>query len=171
MAIVVEDGTGRADSVAYASLAEVTAYLLAQGVDDESGWLGTDAVLEAAIVKATRYIDATYSFKGEIRIQTQALAWPRAYVTDRHGRMLAADAVPAAVKAATAEVALLSLTTDLTPVVAATDRVARVKAGSAEVEFESGAKDQGTRITIVDRLIGDLTSGGTGYARKTVRAY
>lgn len=169
MTFVVETGAGLADANAYVSVEGLQAYCADRGVDVDAY---TDAQIEQAIVKATQYIDATYTFRGLLRIETQALSWPRGDLYDRNSRLLRYDTVPNVVKDATCELAVYALSKPLTSVVTSGDRVNRVKAGSAEVEFAASTADIGARFTFVDRMLSGLTVSGTGaMSRQTVRGF
>ena len=160
MAVVVENGSGLSTANAYVSRTEANTYFTDR---PNAAWTAaTDGAKDAAILKATAYIDATYLFKGVIRIATQALSWPRWGVTDREYRIVAADAVPQLVKDACCELAAYALAADLAPTIAGKDRVAMVKAGSAEVQFEAGSREAGTHHVYVTRLLSTLTLGNTG---------
>lgn len=107
MALIVEDGTGKADAESYADLAFANAYVTSQGGD--ATWDATgDPAKEAALRKATQYVDDTFEpqWKGWRKAASQALRWPRQGVYDRDGYQLASDALPLRLKQATAVVAL-----------------------------------------------------------------
>lgn len=108
MALVVEDGTGLATAESYLSVADAGTYHSNHG---NSTWSGTDAAKEAALRRATRYLDGHYRgrWKGFKRLRTQALEWPRYEAYDLSGYDLDSDEVPTAVKHATAEAALREL--------------------------------------------------------------
>lgn len=168
MAFTVETGAIVANANAYVSVTAAKAYWDDRGVSYAAY---TDSQLEKAIVRATSYIDASYTFKGTLVDEDQTLSWPRAGVVDKNGREIAEDVIPPQVIAATCELAHYSLTESLTSVVTGSDRVKRVKAGSAEVEFEASALDEGTRYAFVDRLLAGLIAGGTSMIRETVRGW
>lgn len=74
MALIVEDGTGKADAESYVSVAECDAFHVKNGgiawddVDDK----------EAALREATRYLDSAYVWKSSpVRPYLQALEFPR----------------------------------------------------------------------------------------------
>lgn len=110
MAIVVEDGTGKADAVSYLSVADADAYHTARG---NTAWTG--AAKEAALVKATDYLDRMFRYKGVKNSTEQALEWPRYNVFDRYGRLIPSDALPRELENATAELALSALSEDVMP--------------------------------------------------------
>ena len=107
MAIEVEDGTGKANAVAYVSLAFVSSYQAARG---RAAWstLASDAVREQCIVRATDYIDLRFGhkFRGWKQSKAQALQWPRRDAVDNSGHSL--DDVPTLLQRATAEYALIT---------------------------------------------------------------
>lgn len=86
MAIIVEDGTGKVDAASYVSVAEADAYFSAHLYG--TGWTGaTTQQKEAALVMATRGIDAGMEFKGSQIGLGQALEWPRVGVVIPGERM------------------------------------------------------------------------------------
>ena len=107
MSIVVEDGTGKADAQSYASLATADSYHTLRGNSD---WAGTDTEKEAALVRATDWIDARLfsRWPGLRYSTTQALEWPRAEAYDQDGNDISST-VPAALVKALCEAALIEL--------------------------------------------------------------
>jgi hypothetical protein len=102
--VVVEDGTGVANANSYVSLTELKDYFAV--VPDAAAFLAqTDDVLSQYAVWATRVLDQKTLWQGYRATTTQALEWPRNYVTDKYGNAVAADSVPAQVKAVTCELA------------------------------------------------------------------
>ena len=165
---VVETGTGSATANSYVSLDDAADYFDSRGETTFAALPQTTR--QAALVKATAYVDASYAFRGIAVSSTQALAWPRAYVVDENGYDVSSTVVPAAIKAATCELALYAATKPLTPIYTAADRKKRVKAGSVEVEYEDGATDRQIRFDLVDRLLSGLTRAG-GMAGQAVRGW
>ena len=108
MAFTAEDGTGLADANALCDVTFADAYFEDRRV---SAWSGTDAVKEAALIKATDYIESRWGrlarnggrFLGTLQFPAvQALSFPRLGID-------ADDAVPVGVCKAVAEYALSSL--------------------------------------------------------------
>ncbi len=129
LTLIKEDGTGRADANAYASAADGDAYH--EGHLYASAWTAaTLASKEAALVMASRVIDAEYQFNGWRVSDSQALQWPRVQCPDPDGAsawwpwrgwrsglsgvFVASDAVPKAVVDATCEMARELLIVDRT---------------------------------------------------------
>jgi hypothetical protein len=79
MPLVVEDGTGLDDSNSYESVAEFNAYCALRGLGVTANYNDTDK--ERALIKATDFIDLTKKFRGRKLLVTQALEFPRAYLT------------------------------------------------------------------------------------------
>lgn len=156
MSLIVEDGTGLATAQSYISVADASTYHTAHG---NSAWAAaaTDALREAALVRATAAIDGLKAWKGYRSNQTQALAWPRIGVVDTDGYEFDYDDIPQKLKDALCEGALLELATagSLTPALERGGAVRREKIGSLETEYEPGASRK-TVYTIIDNLLSSL---------------
>lgn len=75
MSLIVEDGTGLEDAESYVSVADADAYHSAFGNTD---WAAlTTPLKEQALRKATQYLDARYTFRGDKTNIVQALSFPR----------------------------------------------------------------------------------------------
>ena len=135
MPFTVEDGTGLSNANSYLSVADADTY---HSDLNQTGWTGTDSVKEAALRKATTYIDNNYSFDGSIVKTTQSLAWPRSSVTDPEGRDLS-NKVPTQIKNAVAELALLALTENLVKDVDKSNYVKKEKIGEIEIEYKDSS--------------------------------
>lgn len=106
MALIVEDGTGKADAESYVSVADAETYFTARGLD----WIGSPATAdkEQALRIATEWLDSTYAqqYRGRAKTEDQALDWPRRDAYDDDGRLFSSTALPVELIRATAEVAL-----------------------------------------------------------------
>jgi hypothetical protein len=104
MLLIREDGSGKPDANSYATALEGDAYH--EGHLYAADWSATLAERkEAALIMATRLIDAFFRFRGERAGSSQALQWPRSKVVDACGESVAADVVPDAVRDAAIETA------------------------------------------------------------------
>ena len=105
LTLTKETGAGLSNANSYASAADGDAYH--DGHLYASAWTGaTTATKEAALVMATRLIDASYRFHGLKSSSTQALQWPRKNNLDPDtGKNHADDAVATNVVDATCEIA------------------------------------------------------------------
>lgn len=142
MALVTEDGTGRADAESYISVADATAYHAGRG---NAAWaaVASDEVREQLLRRATDYMEQSYRSRwAGMRLSvTQALSWPRYEVPikDAPGGYASLpsyyphDEVPLLVSQVCALLALRAIDGELNadPEVA----VKRKKVASLEVEY------------------------------------
>ena len=115
LTLIKEDGTGKSDANSYASVADGDAYH--EGHLYATAWTGaTTGKKEAALVMATRLIDAHFRFLGARVSEAQALAWPRTGCPNPEMRryLLPSSAVPTALVQATAETARALIVEDRT---------------------------------------------------------
>jgi hypothetical protein len=107
MNFIVEDGSGKTDSNSYVGIDFVDSYHEDIG---NSSWDNYSLpVKQQGCVKATQFIDLSFSFSGIKNTREQALEFPRAESIDRNGYEIPDDEVPVEIKKATAECALLLL--------------------------------------------------------------
>ena len=165
MAFVVETGAGLSNANSYASVAYADDYAATRGL---TAWTGTTAVKEAALVRATDYMEATYrgSWLGYRASQTQALSWPRSNV-EVDLFPIPANIVPVPVTNACVELAIRALTEDLLADLG--QRVKREKVDVLEVEYADGS-DAVLRFPLVSRMLtpyiyGGSNEGGAFYTR------
>jgi hypothetical protein len=126
LTLIKEDGSGMANANSYANAADGDTYH--EGHLYATAWTGaTSASKEAALVMATRVIDALFRFNGFKRMATQGLQWPRRECRDPdaqngivpgllliRGPFLDETKVPAVVVQATCEMARELLAGDRT---------------------------------------------------------
>ena len=114
LTLIKETGAGLANANAYADVADGDAYH--DGHLYASAWtVATTPNKTAALVMATRLIDAEYQFGGVRAQADQALQWPRQDCPDADAAdVLADDVVPKAVVQATCELARELLIADRT---------------------------------------------------------
>lgn len=155
MALVVEDGTGKADAEAYISVADADTYFAARG---NAAWaaLLTDAK-EAALRLGFDYMGAVYGqrWKGCRVSATQAGDWPRDGVCV-NGYEVPDDEVPLAVARANAELAVRASAGSLLE-----DQGAQVKSeqvGPIAVSYMDGAR-QAIKYAAVDAMLGAYLEG------------
>lgn len=171
--IVVEDGTGLANANSYASYAGYVGYWADRGLVVAEA----QAVIEAALIKATDYLGIRYSWRGVKLTDAQALDWPRACA---YGRPTAdypcgvpLEGVPLAVVNATYELGKRALAGELAPdptvdesgqtVVSSRDKVGPLE---TERTFTGGGSSTFVkRFPAVDRLLRYLvvSEGGRVY--------
>jgi hypothetical protein len=126
LVLIKEDGTAKAGANSYAEVADADAYH--EGHLYATAWTGATADQKAAaLVMATRLIDAEYQFNGFRAHYPQALQWPREQCPDPdatrvsvsvlgwlQGNFVEPDLVPAPVVQATCEMARELLIADRT---------------------------------------------------------
>jgi len=162
MALITTPGDLTANS--YASLAEAAAYHAARG---NTTWTGADALKEAALIRATQWLDGRYGdqWPGVRRyLRAQALDWPRADAYDRDGTYVDLETIPPEVVQATCEAALRelvapgSLSPDVTP---GTAKVLTEVKGIkwTPLRAAASANDMTLTITAVDRALAPLIGG------------
>jgi hypothetical protein len=133
-----------------------------------TAWTGANALKEAALVRATDYMEATYrmAWRGYRASETQALSWPRSNVeVDLYP--IAANTVPLPIVNACVELAIRALTEDLLADLG--QRVKREKVDVLEVEYADGS-DAVQRFPMVSRMLtpyiyGGSNEGGAFYTR------
>ena len=105
LTLIKETGAGLANANAYADVADGDAYH--EGHLYASAWTAaTTPNKTAALVMASRLIDAEYQFGGTRSVAAQALQWPREDCSDPDaGDMVAETIVPKAVVEAACELA------------------------------------------------------------------
>lgn len=143
MALDSTVGAGTANS--YASLIEAEEYL-AVGYTNaavKSTWDGqSNPIKEALLVRATQLLDRHVLWSGEVFGDVQALSWPRAWATDRHGREIASSIVPAFVKEFQVEVALWLMSQLGTVPETGNAEFDSIRVGALEIDFN---QDGGTK--------------------------
>lgn len=167
MAIVLEDGTGLANSNSYGSFAGYVAYWLEVGVVVAEA----QAVIEAGLVKATRYLGLRFRWKGSRLLpETQALDWPRCGVYTLDGVYI--EGLPVELVRATYEYARRSLSSELVPdptvdasgvtVVGKREKVGPIE---TEVSFSGSSSSTFRPWPAADRLVRHLVypEGGRVY--------
>jgi len=147
MALVTTAGSATADS--YVSLVEATAYASAMGL----AWTGSDTVKEAALRRATQYVDRYYRFRGEKAEATQALQWPRTSAS-LDGYDLDSDVIPRPVKDAVCELASRGLSGALYADVDASV-ITEETVGPMTLKYDVRASGQ-KRFALVDDLLAGL---------------
>jgi hypothetical protein len=161
MPLITTPGSATADS--YISATDAEAYHTDRG---NTAWLdvGPDAQ-EAALRRATAWLDGRYRWVGTLASTAQALGWPRVGAWDAEGREVASNVVPLRIRQATAEAALYALTADLlAPQRGAA--VKRRKVGPIETEYFGTGSTGRVTLPWVDALVAPLSLGpARGYGR------
>jgi hypothetical protein len=156
---LVEDGTVVEGANSYVAVAFADAYHTDRG---NTAWTGTDAVKQAALIKATDYLQQLYNGRwvGWLVDDDQPLDWPRTYNRPAYPWVDydITGEIPDRLKQAVCILALESLSNDLNP---ALDRaVKREKVDVIEVEYMDGAAERRKRPA-VDGLVRPYLQGSS----------
>lgn len=168
MALIVQDNTGAvAGANAYITVQQFKNYHADRGADTSAF---DDEAIEAAIVRATDYLDQRFNFVGKKRLgRDQTTEWPRTDAWDRDRYYI--NDIPPEVKEACAEYALRALAAELNPDpernasgVAVLSKSEAVGPISESVTFVGGAVFQMPKYPAADQKLvraGLVRSGGT----------
>ncbi len=165
MTLLVEDGTGVAGANGYVTENELDDYADARAVTLADG----DA--EAAIVKATTYIDSTYRmrFVGyKTHGRSQGLEWPRTGVLDVQFFPIANNEIPREIKDATCEAAIRELTAPDSMLSDIEPQVHRLQAGSVSIEY-AGNSSPITVYRVIDGILSGLLGTIGGFTATAIR--
>ena len=179
MTLIVEDGTGKANAEAFCDTSYADTYHSNLG---NTAWAALDpATKEAKLRVATNWLTQHYRlrWKGWRSGPTQRLDWPRLGVFIRDvaayptgGRlsgwnyMIAANEIPALVKDACCELALLAITDNLTPTLTQTRE--EFQTGPIKVKYAKGSP-QTKRYPHVFAILQPLLNSGGGNVMRTSR--
>ena len=133
MALIVTPGASNANS--YATLIEADAYHDTRLHNAEWTAAG-DATKEAALIWATRELDANFCWYGRKATEEQSLDWPRYGMYDKDGYSIDSDIVPDQVKNAEAELAFMLIKDDRTTAADPECGVKSAKIDTLSVEFD-----------------------------------
>ena len=158
MAFTVETGDGLADANSYVAVADADSYHVLR---NNTTWASlTNTVKQAALVYATAYVDANFSWPGRIVRDEQALSWPRNDARDDEERLL--TGLPRKLTDAVCELALIHASTEA--VNTTYERGGAVKkesVGPVSVEYFDGGPGGVTYPFLVD-MLSAITLGGAG---------
>jgi hypothetical protein len=172
MTIIVEDGTGLADSETYIGVEEADAYHAAR---NNFAWdEGDIADKEAALRRATQYLDGFYKTKWagyRTNGRAQALDWPRTSAYDHEGNYIASDEVPAELSQACAEAALRELVSpqSLSPDIDTGQRILQETVGPISTRYADRGS-QRTQRTLIDELLSPLLAANGSMTQSLLRA-
>lgn len=151
--LTIEDGTIVAGANAYTDLDDpvLTAYFEAHLYP--AVWTAaTDEQKKAAIVTATRYVDALIDWNGSRVEATQPRAWPRDNVF-LEGDWLANDVVPQDVQEAVLETALAFLTGNRIQDTAKSSGLSSIGLGGGALDLEFNQPDPTANLPIIPEQV------------------
>lgn len=171
MALIVEDGTGKADAESFISVADADDY---HAKRDNTAWATLSTPRKEALLrKAADYLLQMYSLKwaGYRTNDIQFLDWPRTYVPRRPAELYSteipytedfyypANVVPREVMYANAELALRGESEDLS--IESERLTTEESVGSLTVRYDKSARDKRT-FPFIDNLLRPFLKGGGG---------
>lgn len=168
MALVVEDGSSKADANGYVSTAYADQYLCDHNEPVPVAWSGaTEVRQEIAIKNATQWLDATYGLQwlGRRSEQLQRLDFPRRSIRDKDNFLIASTTMPRRLLEACVELALRDITETNGLMPDVTSTASNIKRelkqiGTLKKDIEYfGSKDVQTTFSIVQQLVDELISG------------
>lgn len=166
--------TPPATANSYATLAQADAYHAGRAT---VAWAGDDAAKEAALIRATQWLDGRYraQFPGtRLNGRAQALEWPRYGVTDMAGDAVESDTVPQEITDAVCEAAVHELKKPgvLSPVV--TPAQQKVLVGLGDLTWKplggGGVASSLPTVTAVEGILSALFAARAGSVTFLARA-
>jgi hypothetical protein len=165
---------GAANANAYVSRADADQYHLDRPEPTGGAWSSfSSGQKDAAILWATKLMDALWEWNGTVTDYVQALLWPRAGLSKRSGDALPINAIPVELAQATAEFARQLAAADrAADSDVETQGITSLKAGSVELTFrESGIYAKvvpDAVVNLIPREWGRVRGSNTGI-REAVR--
>lgn len=160
----VETGVGLTGANSYVSLDEADDYLIAN-IHVYPTWAAlTDENKESLLAFASRVLDQRTSWLGEKTVAGSGLRWPRTGCQDRDGSDILTNVVPAAVKAATIEMASALIAGDRTAE-RGSDGLKELQVDVVRVVF-----DESYRLPAIPNNIGYILTG-LGYVAAGERGF
>lgn len=106
MAVTFDTTVGGSDATSYATVAEADQYAIDYALSDWQA-LSDEDTKKQHLNKAAQYLDSTYGdrLRGYKETTTQALEYPRDYITDEQGNTLYDGVIPSQIKSAQIEAA------------------------------------------------------------------
>lgn len=163
--LIVETGAGILNANAYDTLENVSLYHVNHGNTDWDPALSPTDEQEAAIIRASAYLDRKYGSRypgTKVLGRAQSLAWPRKDATDVNGETIEDDEVPTEIKKAVAEAALReflepgSLSPDYVNTAQVTSETLGPLSVSYAVSQTTSVKDTQPVVTVIDDIMATL---------------
>ena len=159
MAITIIATAGSATANSYLTVVEAQAYFdtrIGSDVWDDAA----EEVQKALLVNATRMLDQSYIWNGDVASSTQALRFPRDYVYNCDAELLDSDTIPTEIQNATCEMLLFVGDTSGG---SKDNSIKSAKVGSLEVEYRDNISPEELVNSSVVRAVGcvgTLSIGG-----------
>jgi len=161
VALIIEDGTGQADSETYADIAAYDDYATRFGLTQWAGLATEDK--EVAARTGVRDLEASYSslIIGSTTYRDQALAWPRTDAIDSEGHEWAYNEIPPEWIEATIAYGISRGHEELAALV--DERISSLSAGSVSISYDTSIQVSATGLgPSVDRWLSRFLTGASG---------
>lgn len=144
---------GAADANSYVTAVEFATYLLSRPFVPTSVTAASIASREAALIMATRMMDAKQCFTGAAASATQSLQWPRSGMLSATGFALGSDVLPVQLKDSICEVAIAMLVSDiLADNDVSVQGITSISAGPVSLSFKDTIEARGLPATALALL-------------------
>ena len=159
MAITIIATAGSATANSYLTVADAQTYFDTRIGSD--AWDDADSETQKALlVNATRMLDQSFAWNGEVASSTQALRFPRDYVYNCDNELLDSDTIPTEIENATCEMLLFISDTSGG---SKDNSIKSAKVGSIEVEYRDNISPEeltNSNTTRAVSCLGVLMVGG-----------
>lgn len=164
LTLTVESGQGTGNSYASVDVADEYHY---SRLGSEDWQNATPSTKEAALVWATRLLDEQVSWVGTKKDRDNTLSWPRYGAYDRDGWPIDTDAIPTAVKNATAELARYLITGGDRTAEEDTLGFKRIKVDTIELEIDKYDRKPILPKSVVSLIgtLGTVSSNSSQFVR------
>lgn len=143
------------ENLSYATLQQALDYHVKRG---NFAWTENgEEQQQAALIKASEWIDGFYEFVGFKKEKDQLLQWPRTGAVD-HDNFLR-EGIPTELIHATAWLASYATNGEIDEPAQRGGQIQRVQAGSVQIEWNKSAP-AGTVFRHVNRMLKKITTGG-----------
>lgn len=165
MSIILEDGSGKSDAETYVDVATYRAFWVARNDSVIVAGTPTDAELEADLREAFAFVNQRHRYTGLKVKADQAGAFPRQYLYDREGNLVAS--VPVSVEEAQMRAARAHRDS---PLFSRTERVGsltrkRVE-GVVDVSYDKSSRPAGNdAFDLIDELLAEWATSAPGSVR------
>ena len=158
MAFETETGNGSATANSYLTVVAADTYFSDRSNTTWSA--ATNATKEAALIKASQYVDQAQVWKGTRANETQSMKWPRIGVYDEDDYYIGETTIPQALKNCVCEFAVL-VVSGVTLITRHSKSVLKERVeGAVSREFDKSSPD-GNRYDDLWLLVSGLTTGSS----------
>lgn len=157
---IVEDGSGDSDANSYCETYYADDYISTNAYASAE-WLANDlTVKQALLIRASKYLDSMFEWKGRRAHRDSGLKWPRYECYDCDGFEMDHERLPRELKDATCEMATYLMSSDWTNLESSRG-IREVKADVVDVKFDT-SQTRGSVPYAVIAILQGLGNANTG---------